>query len=362
MADVLYPSKALLDAFLKTLLEDVALSLKAKGYIAPTVFFQSGKTISEPGWAYYKSLNDAFLKLKYLFKDPAGQNIRPEGSIPIAKNKTAQTIGYNADFYFAVNPASVVSLGYKAIKFSVTQSANIYAIFSFYKQNGSGPYYAIFDPKYLGAAAMPVTSLSADKISAIDKFTREALVLKARHNTLVDYIGTLAQKPQTPALKKVLTESVSKLQAMRAGIQSIEGIKVYYSNDGRIGNPLGLGYLGWIVIGGVLAAWAVPKIIEQFEKTKRLNASFDVQKFVIDNNAFLAQEYKAGRISKAEYDQLIAINQQALDAAIKAAATAVAPSKSMFGEVGDIVKWVAIGLGVFALSGAIGKSSNKKSS
>lgn len=352
MSTQLYPTKEMLDSFLKSLIAKSSWLLQKKGYVAPTFFLLKGKTIS--GYNYYNSLQDAFNKVKYLVRE-GGADVRPAGSIPFTKDGTPQTAGINCDFYFAVNPLLTINLGYEAVKYWYEKYPQVlFCIVRFYKTDGSGPFFSVLDRRYFGVTATPVSSYSYDKISAIDKFNREAALLKAQHNSLAGYLNAMASKTMSPVEQQIFNKGSLRLQTMRAEMSQIEGLEIYYSNDGRIG-AIQIGHIGWIIIGSVIAGWAASKILTEAEKTKRVVASYNHQQWAADQKLLIAQEVTKGSITKEQASVL----SKDLDVMIKTAgenaAAASAPSQSMFGEIGEIVKWAAIGFGLYAVSKSIGK-------
>lgn len=354
MPNIIYPNKGILDALLRSFSAEVGFSFEKKGYVAPTVFLMKGKQYGS-GMSYYSSLSDAFDRLKYIFHQ-GGRNVSSVGYVPLKKDGTAQTIGINVDFYFAVNPLAVVNLGYAARRFASSQPDRIYSIIRFYKTDGSGPYYAIYDPNYFGAAATPVSSYSSDKIAAMDKFSREAALLKAKHNTLATYLTQLSAKQLTPVHQQIFNEGSLRLQTMRAEMAQIEGLEVYYSKDGAIG-IIALPLIGWVIVGAVVAGWAVSRIIEQYQKTARVNSSYDVQKWVSDQKVKIAQEVVAGRISQASANEL---NNELNQVSKKAGENAETASQnnSMFGDVAEVLKWGAIVFIAAKVLPMLGKSNN----
>lgn len=359
MADILYPSRSFLDAALKQLAAQQFFSLKQKGYVAPTVFLKKDKLIS--GYNYYSSKADAFAKLKYLHKDASGRNVAPAGNIPFKKDGTAQTMGMNCDFYFAVNKDKLVNLTYAALKLAL-QHGFVYCVFSFYKTDTSGPYWGIFDPHLFGASATTVDSYNPEKVAALDKFHREVAMIKTKHNLLAGYLNNLASRQLTAAEQQIFNEGSLRLQTMRAEMAAIDGIDVYYSKDGRIGFLI-LPLIAWIIIGTVAVSWTVSKIFEQTEKTKRLNASYDVQKWVSDQKIKIAQDVKAGRIDASQANQLY-VDLNKTDAAAAKNAEESAKNTSMFGDVASMVKWGVLGLLMwkgYDLFGAMFNSKKKSS-
>jgi hypothetical protein len=351
---VLYPNRSHLDGFLKVFLKEQLLSVKQRGYVAPTVFLLKDKIIS--GYNYYNTLDDAFAKLKYLFHDATGRNVTPAGSVPFKKDGTAQTLGINVDFYFAVNSSRLVNLGYVALKAANATGDYIYGVFRFYKTNGSGPYYSVYDPTLFGATATPAGSYSADKIEALDKFHREVALLKSKHNTLAIYLNSLAAKKRNTAEDHAFIRGNFILTAMRAELATLQGVEVYYSKDGTIG-VIAIPLIAWVIIGAI-ASWGVPKILEQFEKTKRINASYDTVKWVHDQKVWVFQELKAGRITQ-EHANLLLADLDKLSATATKNAEASAAGSSMFGDVTELIKWGAL---LFAVVKILPMITDKKTS
>lgn len=360
MKDLLYPTAAQLDTFLKTFqLYDFGLSLQKKGFVAPTIFLQKGKLIS--GWNTYATLQDAFNKIKYLIGD-GGADIKPAGSVSFKKDGTAQTIGINVDFYVAINKDKVVNLGYAAFKTAYEKfSKPIYFICKFYKPDGTGPYFLIFDKRYMAAAATTVSSYEKSKVAALDELHRETALLKAQHNVLASFLNKLAAKQLSPLEQQIFNQGMLRLSAMRSEMSALVAngtMEVYYSKDGTIG-ALVIPLIAWIIVGAVAAGWTVNKIVTEVNKTKRLRTSYDQQKWAAEQELLIAQELKKGTITKEDAAILTAGVKQVSQQAGENATTASQPDKSMFGEIGDIVKWGAIGFGIYAVANAIGNSKSK---
>lgn len=353
MQSVIYPTKEMLDSFLKTVLTESSWSMKQRGYVAPTIYLEKGFSIS--GWNYYATLDDAFNKLKYIVNE-GGYDARPAGSVTFKPDSTAQPAGINVDFYLPVNKDSIVNLGYKAMKFlyeNYTQPS--LSVCRFFKTDGSGPYFLVLNKEYFGIAATKVDSYSADKIAALDTFHREAALLKARHNVLAIFLNELAARQLTPFEQQIFNDGSLRLQTMRTEMASIEGLNPYYSKDGQVGF-LGIPLIAWIIVAAIVASWAASKILTEAEKTKRLNLSYNQSKWAEDQRLKISQEITKGTISKEQGDSLYKSLTGVSIAAAKNAETASASSPSMFGEIGDIVKWGAIGLGVYAVANAVGRS------
>lgn len=361
MKDLLYPTAAQLDTFLKTFqLYDFGLSLQKKGFVAPTIFLQKGKLIS--GWNTYATLQDAFNKIKYLIGD-GGADIKPAGSVSFKKDGTAQTIGINVDFYVSINKDKVVNLGYAAFKTAYEKfSKPIYFICKFYKPDGTGPYFLIFDKRYMAASATTVSSYEKNKVAALDELHRETALLKAQHNVLASFLNKLAAKQLSPLEQQIFNQGMLRLSAMRSEMSALVAngtMEVYYSKDGTIGALPVVALIAWIVVGAGVVGWTVQKIVADSNKVKRMKISYDHQKWAAEQELIIAEAYKNEKITKEDKDRLTASVKQVSQQAGENATTASQPEKSMFGEIGDIVKWGAIGFGIYAVANAIGNSKSK---
>lgn len=353
MKAAIYPTKEMMNSFIKTVLGESFLTIKQRGYVAPIFFLEKGPSIS--GWNYYATLDEAFNKLKYIVNE-GGYDARPSGSIKFKPDRTAQPAGINVDFYLPINKNSIVNVGYKAMKFLYENySQPSLSVCRFFKTDGTGPYYTILNKAYFGIAATKIASYSADKISALDNLYREAAVLKARHNVLAIFLNNLASRQLSAFEQQIFNEGSLRLQTMRAEIAQIEGINLYYSKDGQIG-VIQIALIAWLVVGAIVVSWSVNKILESAEKTKRVNLSYNQSKWAEQQRLLIAQELTKGTITKSQAGILDKSLSMTIEAANKNAETASENSPSVFGEVGNIVKWGAIGLGVYAIANAIGRS------
>jgi len=354
MANILYPTKDALNSFFAAWSSDNGKSIAAKGYVAPTVFIYNNKT--QTSWNYYNSLSEAFQKLKYIFSQPVN-NVSPAGSVPFKKDGTSQTFGINVDFYFAVSPNNLVNMSYAAAKVAYNLPDKYYGVVRFYKTDGTGPFYSVFDPSVFNIAATAVGSYNSDKIAALDKFHRECALLKVKYNSLSIFLNTLASKNMNAVEQRIYSEGLSKLNAMESEMNTIKGIEFYKSKDGQIGF-IQIPIIAWIVIGSIAAAWAVNNILTEYNKTARINAAYDVQKWVSEQQLKISQEVKAGSITKEQGDNLFKNLGQIAAGAIKNAEQASKPSGGLLSNIGDIVKWAAIGMGIVLIAGVASKSKS----
>lgn len=313
-----------------------------QGYIAPTVYLAAGRYVSN--WNYYGTFEQAVAKWKFL-NNLGGSNVTGKGIISFANNGTAQTMGINVDFYVYLLGKWYL-IPYKTVK-SFNPNDNVPIIFRFYTTAGNGPYYAILNQFYFGIAATIVKDADPEKVAALDGFYREVQLLKYRYNALVGFMNDLGKRNLSAYEQQIFNEGMLLLNSMNQQIGTIRNIEITYGEGGRIGATIGiLPLLAIIAIIAILAAataWAVSAIITEQEKTKRINDAFELNKWVSDKKLQVSQQVQAGTISQQNANSVLST----LDAAA-AAGNAVAKSsskdKSVFGDIGEIVKFGVLGL------------------
>jgi hypothetical protein len=329
-ANMIIPS-----ALVSQIVKGFDLTPSKRGYVAPTVFKVSGPTIG--GYNYYKTVKDAFEKLRWMCNVPGAKNVTPAGSVPLS-NPAATTVGINVDFYVGLSVNDYSPAHYLFARAAMQNlGSKFYFVFRFYKTDGSGPYYAIFDPTIFGMSATALDNVNTKNLAELDEFYRSVSLLKHQHNTMVEFVNEQVKLPFSPARQMTINEGQMSISNMRAQISSIKGLEVQYMSGGGIGVIM-LAPLVWWAIAAVVATWSITAIVTEVQKTKRITASFDFQKWAAEHKLRLAQEAQAGNISQAD---AAALSQQADQASKNAGNVAAntAASNSMFGDIASIAKW-----------------------
>lgn len=299
------------------------------GYVAPTVYLLKGGSV--PNWRYYGSLTQA--AAAYIDPGP----VTPTGIIYFTSNGQPQTFGINVDFYTLINGKwTYTDYGYMKANPSAS------GVIRFYSTQGAGPYYAVLNRTYFGMSATVLSNYPADKIAALDSFYREAALLKYRYNALVGFLNTLSKKVLTPQEQQIFNEGLLKLQDMNNKLQTIEGLEIQYTAEGAIGLPIIL-IIAIIAIIAAATAWSIDSILTEKEKTKRINDSFELMRWVADKKTEVAAMVTAGTITQTQAGGIYQTLDSAAAIGNKIAVQSSAPKQSIFAEVGTFVKWGVIG-------------------
>lgn len=300
------------------------------GYVAPTVYELKGGT---PGnWRYYSSLPEAMAA----YIDPS--TVNAAGTWYFNSTAQPETFGINVDFWTLVN-GKWTFVDYQYMKDNGSPSG----VIRFYLPDGSGLYYAVFNNKYFGITATVVNDYSSDKIAALDAFYREAALLKYRYNALVGFLNYLAKKVLTPTEQQVYNEGLLKLQTMNGQISFIQGLEISYGNQSAIGLPILL-IIAIIAIISAATAWTVNSILTEQQKTKRINDSYDLAKWIADKKTQLAQMVSAGTITQTQASAINSTLDQAAASGNAIAMQSSKPTTSIFDQVTSLVKWGIVGV------------------
>jgi hypothetical protein len=301
----------------------------SKGYVAPTVFLRKGGSIAS--WNYYATLGEALAA--FIEPDP----VRVAGTIYFSNNGLPQPMGINVDFYTLINN-KWTPVNFEYIK----NNPQTTGVIRFFDTHGDGAFYTFWNPYYFGASATVLTDYPPEKIAALDSFYREVALVKYRYNALVGFLNNLATKQLSAKEQQVFNEGLLKLQTMSNQLNTIEGLEINYSSTGAVGLPIIL-IIVIILILASATAWTVASIIEEKEKTKRINDSFELQKFVADKKTEVAAMVQAGTISQAQADSINKTLSEAASAGIRVADKSTEKTGSVFGEIGTLVKWGVLG-------------------
>lgn len=312
-----------------------------QGYVAPTVFLKADKYLSN--YNYYGSLQGAIDKYNYLHNLPGGKNTTPVGIRSFINNQTAQTFGINCDFY------TLQGSTWELTSYSWLKSKSVWPpmVFRFISVTGSGTYYSIFDPYYFSISAIAVSTLDPNKLRELDLFWREVQIMKYRYNSFVGFLNVLSQKELNSIEQRTFNEGLLILQSLSNEMQQIRGVSIQYQN-GKVGLPV-LVLIALVVVLSVATAWTINSIATEREKTKRINDSYDLQKWVVNKKLEIAQQVNSGQISQASADSINATLDNAAQLAEGIAKDAAKPKTNSLDSVVNILKWGVIGYGVFTI-------------
>ncbi|RTL56237.1 MAG: hypothetical protein EKK37_17340 [Sphingobacteriales bacterium] len=285
-----------------------------RSYVAPTIFALANKNLGN--YNYYRTLDDAAQKYLYLEKQ-GGKNISPAGSLSFPRfNPKAVTIGINVDFFIPNSNNRWIGVPYETFKQYIYGRNQKFVICRFTKVNGSGTYYLIYNENYFGAAATAVSKLSDNKLKALDSFHREVQLLRYKYNTLATFLREMSNRSLSPVEQQSFNRGVLLLGEMREQMRSIKGIDITYSKDGNtIGEPITLLTIAIIAIIAAAAAWTITQINIERQKTNKLNASYDMQKWITEEKIRIAKEAKSGNLTEGQAQQLNANLDEAAQSA-----------------------------------------------
>jgi hypothetical protein len=300
------------------------------GYVAPTVYLLRGGII--PRWNYYYSKDQAITVFN------GGTVASSAGSVPFTTNQVPQTFGINVDFYVLKNGS------WQAVDYGYMKENNLpNAVIRMYTPTGTGPFWAVFNNKYFGASATKLSDYDPAKIAELDAFYREVALLKYRYNSLVGFLNTLGSKPLNSTEQQIFNQSLLMLQNLNNQISQIKGVEITYTQTGAIGIPVIL-IIGIIAIFSGVAAWTVLTIATEKEKTKRINDSYELSKWVATKKQEIAAQVQAGTLTSAQANEIYKTLDAAAALGNKIAEQSSKPPAGFFGDIKDLAKWGVIGL------------------
>lgn len=261
-----------------------------RGYVAPTVYKLATSPITALN--YYRTIDDAIFKLKYLQKKPGGKNVSPAGSVKLQNTRTAQTIGINVDFYLPDNNLGPIAQPYTAVKQKFAAAGNVYMPFKFYKTDGSGPFFAILASSDMGIAATVTAKLSPEKIEAFDKLTREITLLRINYNALASFLNDLSKKKLNKTQQQIFNEGILRLQEYREDIRSIKDVDFVFGKNNQVSGIGILPVVAWLIFGiasALIAAWAVTKIAAKWSEVAKIRSDNDTVTFLTDAKIRIAE-------------------------------------------------------------------------
>lgn len=306
-----------------------------RGYVAPSVFLQKGNII--PRLNYYKTASAAFNKLLHLNND-GGKNETPAGTVDLKPDGSVQTIGINCDYFIAISRTLYVEVPYGIVKTLIEKNVPFAMFFRFYTIAGAGPYFAVFSTRNFGISATRVDSYKEEKVKALDELYRSANIVKANYNALVSFLNSMAARPSlTPAEQQMYNRGNNMRVEMLTKLMLEKNFTITYGSAGQVGFVF-LAPIVWIAIAGAVAGWAVSKIVESVNNTKRIYASYDFLKWKTEEEKNIAILEKEGKISANNATALrTGLNQAAVQAG--EVLNNASESKSMFGEIKEVLLW-----------------------
>jgi len=308
------------------------------GYVAPTVFLKKGGTI--PGWKYYNSFGEA--AAAFIDPDP----VQVAGTIYFEANGLPQTMGINCDFYKIINN-KWTPVDYSYLKNTVA-TEGLDVIVRFFTTQGSGAFYTYLNSNYFGISATVVGNYTPDKIAALDSFYREVALMKYRYNSLVGFLNSLSLRQLNAKEQQIFNEGILKLQNLSNQLNTIEGIEVSYTDKGAV-----IGVLPVILIIAIIlilasaTAWTVSTVLTEAEKTKRINDSFELNKWIADKKLEVAAAVTAGTITTSQASEIYRTLDEAASVGNKVAVESTKQTTSIFEQFGSLIKWGIVGLGVY---------------
>ena len=305
------------------------------GYVAPTVFLRKGGTI--PGWNYYDTIGEAMAA--FIDPDP----VRIAGTVYFVSNGLPQTMGINVDFYVIIN-GKWTPVNFKYI----LDNPSAAGVIRFFNTQGAGAFYTIWNNHFFGASATVVSNYSPDKIAALDLFYRNVALMKYRYNSLVGFLNSMALRQLNTREQQIFNEGILKLQNLSNQINTIEGIEIQYSDKGAV-----IGVVPIILIIAIIlilasaTAWTVSTVLTEAEKTKRINDSFELNKWIADKKLEVAAAVTAGTISNSQANEIYKTLDAAAAVGNRVAVESTKETDSIFKSIGSLLQWGVIGLGVY---------------
>lgn len=327
------------------------------GYVAPT--FYRYASASSTSWAYYATLDEAKKQYEFLLKKQGSVAQKAVGYLSFTANATAQTGGVSVDYFYPFPFYGWVQVPYAALREYWANRPDLLVVARFTKTNGSGPYYTVLVSGTMGIAATVIQNISADKLAAYDLFYKELSILKAKYNALVDHLNSLAAMPFNPVVQQSFNEGMLLLNRMQNDMRKIKGVDFTYTQLGQLNGVGALPLVAWVVFAIIATtiSWSLKEILTEKERTKQVNAGYDMQKYAQDQRFKIAQAVQAGTISKEDAAKLDAAAQQAAVNAADANKT-VLERKDTLQSLGDIAKYAMwLGLGFLAVK-ALNKQNN----
>lgn len=318
------------------------------GFVAPTFYLKSG--VSLPRLNYYATKEAAFKQLLFMTNSPGGVDQKTvAGSITFKNDGSAQTAGINCDFFVPIAADQLIPADYAAAKAVYEKVPNIYFIVRFYKTDGTGAYYSILTPIFFGIAAT-VVKATGDKLAAMKEFYKNLEFVKAEYNALVGTLNELTNQPFNPITQQTINRLTQRRITMLSEIKSISGINLMTSSGGTI-NGIGIIPIAIIVAIAIIgaAAWGVTTWIKENEKSKRILSAYQHQQYMAAEQQKILDACKSGAYSQDQCNTALKNIGIAIETGKDVANKSAENTKGLFGEIGDMVKWGAVGFIAYML-------------
>jgi hypothetical protein len=265
------------------------------------------------------------------------------GTIYFVNNGLPQTMGINVDFYVIIG-GKWTPVNFKYILGNPSASG----VIRFFDTQGNGAFYTIWNNHWFGASATVVQNYDPDKIAALDYFYRNVALLKYRYNSLVGFLNAMALRQLNTREQQIFNEGILKLQNLSNQLNTIEGIEIQYTDKGAV-----IGIIPIILIIAIIlilasaTAWTVSTVLTEAEKTKRINDSFELNKWIADKKLEVAAAVTAGTISSSAANEIYKTLDAAASVGNKVAVESTKETDSIFKSIGSLLQWGVIGLGVY---------------
>lgn len=304
-----------------------------QGYVAPTVYLLKGGAI--PRWNYYNTKEQAIAVLS------GNPPTTSAGNVVFTTNAVPQTFGINVDFYI------LKSGQWLPVDYAYMKANNVPpAVIRIYTPTGSGPYWSTLNNRYFGISATKVDEYDPNKIAALDSFYREVALLKYRYNALVGFLNSLGQRQLSPVEQTIFNQGVLLLQNLNNQMSQLKGVEIHYTQTGAVGVPIIL-IIGILAILGGVAGWTITAIATEREKTKRINDTYELNKWIAAKKQEIAAQVNAGTLSSTQAAGIYSTLDSAAAVGNKVATESTKPTAGLFGEVRDVLKWGIVGLIVY---------------
>ena len=125
-------------------------------------------------------------------------------------------------------------------------------------------------------------------------------------------------------------------------MNTVRGIDIQYQQGGKVGLPVLL-IIALIIVLSAAAGWTITTIAMEREKTKRINDSYDANKWVVNKKQEIAGMVTAHQISQEAADSINKTLDGVSAVANKVADNAAKSKSGIFSDVADLLKWGVIG-------------------
>lgn len=282
---------------LKSLQDWSNKSIAQTVYVNPTVYKPASQTFS--GWNYYASAKDALNQWAFLNGIKGFTKVAAAGSVQFKKS-VAETFGVTVDFFFYHPVLGAIPVPYAVVKqamYSSTKTAM--CIIRFYKTDGSGPYWAILDNRYLAITSTKYTDIPANKVQALTDFHNTVQRMKIQYNTLAAFVTNLSKRKLSAAEQQIFNESMVRLNNFQNQLRQLKGVTIVWGETGQV-SGIGIAPIIWmaiIVVSAITVTYSVEKILLYLQDARIVEQSNGIIKYVNDQRLKIAAALKAGDIT-----------------------------------------------------------------